>query len=73
MIDLDTEICVCNSLTINDIADFIKTNNMDSLEELIKNTQCPMGDVCEACHENGYYNDGLNIPMVISMVKRGVV
>ena len=73
MIDLNTEICVCNSLSIADIADCIKTNNLDSLEKLIANTQCPVGDVCEACHENGYYNDGMNIPMVISMVKRGLV
>ncbi|MDA7817509.1 (2Fe-2S)-binding protein [Sulfurimonas sp.] len=73
MIDLDTEICVCNSLTVKDIAIVIKEHKLHDLEELIKNTDCPMGDKCEACLDEGYNNDGLNIPMVISMVKRGVL
>ena len=30
-IDLDTEICVCNSLTIEDIAKCIKENDLKTL------------------------------------------
>jgi len=71
MIDLDTEICVCNSLTVADIAKCIKENNLDTLEKLLENDICPMGDKCEACHDEGYHNDGFNIPMVLSMVKSG--
>jgi len=69
MIDLDTEICVCNSLTVKDIADCIKKNNFNTLEELLVNDICPMGDKCESCHDEGFNNDGLNIPMVLAMVQ----
>jgi len=70
-IDLDTEICVCNSLTIRDIAACIKTNNLTTLEEILANKEMPIGDKCEACKDEGYNNDGLNIPMVLAMVKSG--
>ncbi|QOY51044.1 (2Fe-2S)-binding protein [Candidatus Sulfurimonas baltica] len=73
MIDLDIEVCVCNSLSIKDIATCIKKNNFTTLEELLANSDCPMGDVCEACTNEGYYNDGINIPMVISMVDKGLI
>ena len=69
MIDLDTEICVCNSLTVKDIAECIKKNNLQSLQEMLENQSCPMGDKCEACHDEGYNNDGLNLPLVLSLVK----
>jgi bacterioferritin-associated ferredoxin len=69
MIDLDTEICVCNSLTVKDIAECIKEHDLKTLEEMLANTHCPMGDKCESCRDEGYNNDGLNLPMVLSMVK----
>jgi len=69
MLGLDTEICVCNSLTVKNIADCIKKNNFNTLEELLANDICPMGDKCESCHDEGFNNDGLNIPMVLAMVK----
>ena len=70
-IDLDTEICVCNSLTIKDIAECIKENNLTTLQEVLDNDIMPIGDKCEACHDEGYHNDGLNIPMILAMVKSG--
>ena len=73
MIDLDTEICVCNSLTVKDIAECIKENNYSTLQELLENDKCPMGDKCESCKDEGYNNDGFNIPMVLSMVKRKLI
>ena len=71
MLDLDTQVCVCNSLSVKDIAKCIKENNITSLDELLKNEECPMGDKCEACIDEGYNNDGINIPMVLSMTKQG--
>ena len=68
MIDVNTEICVCNSLTAKDIAECIKENNLRSLEEMLQNQICPMGDKCEACRDEGYHNDGLNLPLVLSLV-----
>ena len=72
-IDLDTEICVCNSLSIKDIAECIKKNNFTTLQEVLDNQEMPIGDKCEACHDEGYHNDGLNIPMVLAIVKSGRV
>ncbi|ADN09035.1 (2Fe-2S)-binding protein [Sulfurimonas autotrophica] len=69
MIDLDTEICVCNSLTLKDIAQCIKENNFTTLQELLENDVCPMGDKCESCKDEGFNNDGLNLPMVLAMVR----
>lgn len=73
MIDLDTEICVCNSLSIKDIAKCIKENNFKTLEDMLVNTICPVGDKCESCIDEGYNNDGLNVPMVLSMVQKKLI
>ena len=70
MIDVNTEICVCNGLTVDEIAKCIKENNLTTLEEILANQECPMGDKCESCQDEGFHNDGLNIPMVLAMVKK---
>ena len=72
-IDLDTEICVCNSLTMKEIATCIKEKNLQDLEELLENKSCPIADKCESCIDEGYNNDGINLPMVLSMVKKGMI
>ena len=69
MVKLDTEICVCNSLSVQKIAECIQKNNFTNLEEILANNDCPMGDKCESCMDEGFNNDGFNIPMVLSMVK----
>ena len=73
MIDLDTQICICNDLSVADIAKCIKENNLNTLEEILENDICPMGDKCESCIDEGFNNDGFNIPMVLSMVQKGLV
>lgn len=73
MIDLKTEICACNSLTAEDIVKCIKENNFTTIDELLENEICPMGDKCESCRDEGFNNDGLNIPLVLSLVKRGAL
>ncbi|WP_193111747.1 (2Fe-2S)-binding protein [Sulfurimonas paralvinellae] len=62
---------MCNSLTVKDIAECIKKNNLTTLQEVLDNEEMPIGDKCEACHDEGYHNDGLNIPLVLAMVKNG--
>jgi bacterioferritin-associated ferredoxin len=71
MFDKDREICVCNSLSMQEIAECIKKSDIKSLEELLGNRECPMGDKCESCHEEGYQNDGYSLAMVLSLVKQG--
>jgi bacterioferritin-associated ferredoxin len=70
MFDRNREICVCNSLSIEEIAACIKKQDIKTLEELIENQQCPVGDKCEACREEGYENDGYSLAMVLSLVKQ---
>ena len=69
MIDEGIIICICNDLSILDLATCIKENNLTTLQEILENSICPIGDKCESCQDEGYNNDGLNIPMVLSMVK----
>ena len=73
MVDLDTEICVCNSVTVEEMAKCVKENNLKTLEEVIENEICPIGDKCEACQHDGFQNDGVNIKLVLSMVEKGKV
>ena len=73
MVDLDTEICVCNGLSVKDITECIKENDLHTLESLLTNDICPVGDKCESCIEDGFNNDGLNLPLVLSMVKKELV
>jgi len=71
MFDLEREICICNDLNMKDIATCIKTHNFTTLDELMNNNECPMGDKCESCQEDGYENDGYSLAMVLSLVKQG--
>ena len=73
MIQLDPkrEICVCNGLSAMEIATCIKEHGYRTLEELLQQDECPLGDKCEACIDEGYENDGINLPLVLSLVKQG--
>lgn len=71
MIDTERMICICNDLTIKDIAACIKDNDFESLEVMLESRECPMGDKCESCIEEGYENDGYSLAMVLSLVKQG--
>jgi bacterioferritin-associated ferredoxin len=73
MIDSQTEICICNGLNAEDIAKCIKENNLSTLEEILENEICPMGNKCESCIDEGFNNDGINIPLVLSMVKKELI
>lgn len=66
--DKDREVCVCNSVTANELATCIKRYQCTDIASLIE--QCEVGDKCESCHEEGYENDGFSIAMVLSLVKQ---
>lgn len=70
MFDKEREICVCNSKYMKEIAECIKKHNIQTLEELIEKEECNVGNKCEACHEDGYENDGYSLAMVLSLVKQ---
>ncbi len=67
--DRERLICYCNDLTLGEIADFIKKSGITQMEELLEQNECSMGDKCEACHEEGYENDGFSLAMVLGLVK----
>ena len=69
MIDQDRTICICNDMSIKDIADLIKKHDIKTMEELIE--KAGVGDKCESCIEDGYENDGYSLAMVLSLVKQG--
>ena len=70
MFDKQKLICYCNDLTMQEIADIIKDREIDSLEQLLACKECAVGDKCEACHEDGYENDGYSLAMILSLVKQ---
>jgi len=71
MIQKETEICVCNSVNAGEIARCIKKHSLETLEDVLENEECNVGDKCESCKDEGFHNDGLNIPLVLALVKRG--
>lgn len=71
MIDLDRMICICNSLDVRDIAICVNKHGFESVEAMIQNSDCPMGDKCESCVEDGYENDGYSLAMVLALAKEG--
>ena len=62
--DLSREVCVCNGISALEIRDYIRKNNISSLEDLLKQEELPLNDKCESCLEEGYENDGFNIALV---------
>jgi bacterioferritin-associated ferredoxin len=73
MVNPQTEICICNDLTLEDIAKYIREYNLSTLEEILDNKECSIGNKCESCLDEGFNNDGLNIPMVLTMVKKELI
>lgn len=71
MFDREKEICVCNSRYMKEIAECIKAHDIKTMDELLENQECHVGDKCESCHEDGFYNDGYSLAMVLSLVKQG--
>ena len=70
MIQKETEICVCNSVSAGEIATCIKRHSLETLEDVLEHKECNIGDKCESCKDEGFNNDGLNIPLVLALVKR---
>jgi bacterioferritin-associated ferredoxin len=70
MIDLNSEVCICNSVTFNTLIQEIQQQNISNLTELLANESCPVGDKCESCREDGYNNDGLNLSLALSLAKK---
>jgi len=73
MVEAKTEICVCNNLTAEDIAKCIKEKKLSTLEEILQDDDLSIGNKCKSCIDEGFHNDGINIPLVLSMVKKELI
>ncbi|MFT7824205.1 MAG: hypothetical protein ABXS92_05530 [Sulfurimonas sp.] len=73
MPDESTMICYCHDVTLGELAKYIKENSIDTVADVLEDTDFVCGDTCENCWEEGYNNDGLSIAMAIRMVKRGYI
>ncbi len=64
-------LCSCNKISIGEAVEFIKRDNIKSVEEWMDSDIQIVGDKCEACCENGVENDGVILASVLSQVKQG--
>lgn len=71
MIDLSREVCVCNGVTALELRDFILKNSITDLAVLLDQDDLPLNDKCESCLEDGYENDGFNIPLILNLTNSG--
>jgi len=67
----DKYLCSCNHVTIGDAVEFLKTHNIQSVQEWMDSDIQPVGDKCEACFEEGTENDGVTLAVILSQVKQG--
>ena len=73
MIDLTREVCVCNGVTALELRDYIKDNSISSTEALLDQDDIPLNDKCESCLDEGYDNDGFNIPLIFNLAHKGKI
>jgi len=69
--DRERIVCVCDEITAGEIIDFIKKNEINSLEFLIE--EMPVGDKCESCITDGFDDDGFSLLKIMKLVKSGEV
>jgi len=67
----DKMLCSCNHISIGDAVAFLKEHDIKTVEEWMASDIQPVGDKCEACHENGTENDGVTLAVILSQVKQG--
>jgi bacterioferritin-associated ferredoxin len=67
----DKMLCACNQISIGEAAEFVKTHNIQSVQEWIDSDELPAGNKCEACIENGTDNDGVTLAVLLSQVRAG--
>lgn len=73
MLDVNREICICNSVTIEELVACIKAHDLTTLEALLDHDHCAVGNKCESCLEEGFENDGVSLAMVLARVKEGLL
>ena len=67
----DKVLCSCNHITVGEAVEFIKENDIKTVEQWIDMDGSHVGDKCEACIEDGTENDGVTLAAVLSQVKQG--
>jgi len=71
LFEKDKVLCSCNHVTVGEAVEFLKENDIKSVQEWMDSDILSVGDKCEACHEDGTDNDGLTLAVILSQVKQG--
>lgn len=73
MIDLTRTMCHCNDVTAQEVADFIKSNNIKDLDTLVEQDEFPVGNACESCRVDGFDDDGFSLQMLLEEIEKGTL
>lgn len=71
LFDKDKILCSCNHITIGEAVDFVKANNIKTVEEWMNSDDQHVGNKCEACIEDGTENDGVTLGVILSQIQQG--
>ncbi len=71
LFDAEKVLCSCNHITIGEAVEFLKANDIKTVEEWMASDIQHVGNKCEACIEDGTENDGVTLAVVLSQVKQG--
>ena len=71
LFEKDKILCSCNRITVGEAVEFLKANNIQSVQEWIDSDELPAGNKCEACIEDGTENDGVTLAAVLAKVQKG--
>lgn len=69
MIDPERIVCICNNMSVREVAALIRERRIETLETLVE--EAKVGNKCESCVEEGYENDGFSLAMVLALVREG--
>lgn len=69
VIDNNKMICGCNNRTLGDLLKCIKVKGITSVEGMLEDKECKVGDKCRSCKKHGWESDGINLETVIQISK----
>ena len=69
MINKDTKICFCNDKSAGEIVEFVRANNIKSVEALVEQDDFEVGNKCGSCVHDGYEEDEHTLTNLFKMIE----